>query len=316
MNAPDTIDTSSGSSPYASASAGALADLQAPPATSPQAPETPPAGTEPLQPALPSPQATDPDILELKVKDQVTKLSLSKERERLVELAQKGLDYTQKTQVAADERRQIEAYAQALQAREKEIAEFLRDPVKVTQYAQFLLGQAGAQNAPPDPNAVATVQDLRTTLEAERKQIREEMAQELASVQFKAEVARYQGEYEADIAKTVATAIEKYPILDSLGDKDEVVELLKGDIARKGTQIATIEEARSAFQEMAKARADRLHEKVNDYAKMEAVRAAKLAKTGTEPPGGGAPAPQAQHFKLGDPRLTAAAIDDMNAGRR
>lgn len=317
----DLATTTAESNPYGAASAGALSDLQAPPAaTPPVEPQTPAPAAEPGAQAAADPKTaapTDPnDILELKVKDRIEKLSLSTEREKLIELAQKGLDYTQKTQQAAEDRRQIDAYAQALQAREQQIAAFLNDPVRVAQHAQALLAQAGQAAVAADPNAVVTTQDLNATLQAQLQEVRNEMTKTVAAAQFQAEVARHESDYVGQISQTVKAAVEKFPILDSFGDPEELTEILKGDLAKKGLQPATIEEAKEAFLDLAKARAERLHGKVNDYAKMEAVRAAKMAKTGTEPPGGGAPAPAPSHFKLGDPRLTAAAITDMEAGRR
>lgn len=317
MNAPDTLDTTAGSNPYAAASAGAVEDLQTPAA--PAAPAQPSATptAEPTGAAPPAPP--DPDVLELKVNGKVERISLSKERDKLVELSQKGLDYTQKTQAAAEERRQVEAYAQALQQREQELAAFLRDPLKVTQYAQYLLSQQTGQPAPSatDPNAVATVAEVRQALQAELAKAQEETQRTIAQAQFNAEVARYESEYQADLVKTAKAAIDKYPILDSVvEDAEELADLLKADLARKGMQPTTIDEAKEALLDLAKSRADKLHSKVTDHAKMEAVRAAKVAKTGPEPPGGAAPAPQSQSFKLGDPRLTAAAIEDMMRGRQ
>lgn len=323
MNEPITIDTSNAGSPYAAANAGAIADLEA--TQGPAAPAIEPAGgTPPADPAAAAaaatPALTPSDILELKVRDKVEKLSLTTDREKLIEYAQKGLDYTQKTQAAAQERQQIEQYAQALQAREAEIATFLRDPQKVVQYAQLLLSQQGPQAQAQDPNAVATVADLQSTLASELQKVRAETAQAVAAAQFQADTTRYQSEYEADLTKVARSAIEKFPILDSVADTpEELVDLLKGDLAKSGKakDITTIEEARDAMANLAKARADRLHAKVNDHAKMEAVRAAKLVKTGTEPPGGTAPAGGSpQHFKLGDPRLTAQAVADMIAGKQ
>ena len=301
------------------ASAGALTDLEVPATPADSSAAAPDAAAQPQAPSPTDPStgpADSSDLLELKVKDKVERISLSKERDKLVELAQKGLDYTQKTQLAADERRQIEQYAQALAAREQQLVEFLRDPVRVTQYAQQLLAQQSPQAA-QDPNAVATVAEVQQTLQQELARVRAESQQHVAAALFQADVARYQGEYQADLLKTVRDATEKFPILDSVADNpEELLELLKGDLARKGLQPTSIDEARKIFGDLAKARADRLHAKVVDHSKMEAVRAAKLVKSGPEPPGGGAPAPKPSNFKLGDPRLTAAAIDDMEASGR
>lgn len=315
-----------------SASAGALEDLKSSTAPTQDSSSTgadpaapagsgvpDPTATADAKPAQPAASAVDPDILEVKVNGKLERISISKDRDKLVELAQKGWDYTQKTQSAAAERQQIEQYAQALHAREQELQAFLTDPVKVTQYAQYLLSQQPQAAQASDPNAVATVAEVRQALQAEIAKVQEENQKAIAQAQFQAETARYQADYTADLTNVVRQSIEKFPILDSIADgPEDLFELLKGDLAKKGegSQPATIDEAREAISALAKSRADRLHAKVTDHAKMEAVRAAKQRATGPEPPGGSAPAPQSgAAWKLGDPRLTAQVIADLTTNR-
>lgn len=310
--------------PYAAASQAALTDLEATAATPPVA-ETPP--ETPLAPEVPPAPPDEPSSLkfELKVKGQTQTLT----RDELIEMAQKGVDYTQKTQRVADQERQVLAAAQMLQQREQEIATFLRDPARVRTYVASL--QTEAEAASVDPSDIPTQAQVVAQLKAQQAQMQQEMqAQVTASEErintrlFEAEVAEKRTVYEGELIKTIGGLVEKFPSLDTYDAKD-LDRILRADIADKvAAKIAaypdravSMEEVKTLLVEAAKVRSDRTEAKIQDHIKMTAVRAAKLTRGGIEPAGGAplqslAP-PPVKSPKLGSQELLNSVIADVNA---
>lgn len=328
-------DPSVTTNPYAAASAGALADLQAPVAETPAEEAKPAEATETADPvvteesAKPAEQAapdTSNDLrFELKVKGQTQVLS----RDELIEMAQKGVDYTQKTQKVAESERQVLAAAELLQQREREIAEFLRDPDRVRAWTAQLQQEAVATNA--DPNDIPTQASVIAQLRAQQREMQAQMDGKVQEVEqrinqrlFEADVAEKRQDYEGQLSKTIGGLVEKFPALDAYDSKD-LDKILRSDIAEKvAAKIAqfpdtavSMDEVKAMLVDAAKSRSDRAQARIDNHVKMSAVRAAKLTRSGIEPAGGAVadpiPAVPAKSPKLGSRELLDSVTADINA---
>ncbi len=328
-----STDPSVHTDPFAAASALALADLQAAPAAEAPVEATPAVETPAAEAATPAEDAKpaeaapaeEPSLkFELKVKGQTQVLT----RDELIEMAQKGVDYTQKTQSVAENQRQVLAAAELLQQREREIAEFLRDPQRVAAYtAQFQ-----QQAAETDPNDIPTQAQVIAQLRAQQATLLEQMDRKVAEAEqraqaraFETEVAEKRQGYEGELTKTIGSLQEKFPALDAYDAKD-LDRVLRADIAEKvAAKIAqfpetavSMEEVKALLIDAAKSRAERAQTRIDNHVKMSAVRAAKLTRTGIEPAGGAVAVPlasavPAKPVKLGSRELLDQVTADINA---
>lgn len=239
-----------------------------------------------------------------------------------LDLMRQGYDYTQKTMELADQRRAFEA--QVAEARS-----WLANPANLKAMLARVEPQALAPTAPqapgPDPEALVTVAEQQAALaaatQAAQQQTQEYANRLVQNALLQAETARYAQDYKGQVDTVMkALVTEKFPILQ---DVEKVDRLILDDVAEKvaaakamdANHVATIEEVKGYMVESATRRAGKLESRVKEHLKMEAVRAAKLKTTGTEPPGGTPPpaATTPTTYKLGDKALTASVVAELQA---
>lgn len=295
-------------------------DPPAAPAATPEVPAAAPAEAAPLVPAEPAPVA-DTKPIELTHKGQ--KIVLSEEQVR--EFAQKGFDYTQKTQILADFKRDADAKLAHYQQREAELSAFLSDPQKVSEYADYLRQQAGLTAKSPDD--IPTQADAKAIARAEAQRVKEELSREIAQAQMAAFQARQEADYRAEFTSHVAALQKSHPELNAydladleLALRQDVSKQLDLRIKSNPLDEIPVGEVKRLFTEAAQRRVARVQSTQVSSAKQQAVEASRALTTkGIEPPGGQAPGivPEApRHFKLGSKELIAQVIADLEAEPR
>lgn len=313
-----------------SASAGALADIEAANAGTPSgAPAAAPAATAPPpsvdgQPApaadpTASPLTQPPADLELVWRGQTIKVPLEQART----LAQQGYDYTQKTQAIADQQRQLQAMQAQMAQREEQWRQALNNPDLVKQHYEALL-QSHGQSV--DPNEIPTMAQMQQALKAEasriQQQTQEQIQQAVDRARASMETARLESDYTQAADSTLSAVKEAHPILDTIDDVEVLIrqDAWKALAARAASDpefAPSKADVQKALQTAAKTRAEKLEAKIKDHEKMAVARQAKLTTQGIEPPGGKAVTPQpSPKHKLGSKDLTAAAIADIEAMMR
>lgn len=313
---------------FSSASAAALADIEAasaepvgspepaPDPTPTAAPDEPPTPAEPETPAA---QPTDEE-LELKWNGQQLKFK----REDVVKLAQQGFDYTQKTQALAQKEREWEqrlADTQArYQAEQAALRQALTDPNQVRALWERLQGQTQAQPG-VDPNDVPTVAQMRQALQLEAQRMQQATEQRIqqvaAQTMAQIESARLETDYTQAAEQTIGQLVERHGILKAVEDievllRQDAWKAIQAKHAVDPSYAPSKEDVTQALAQAAERRAGRLGEQIKTHERTAIARSAKLTTHGTEPPGGRAvtPVPSAK-AKLGSRELTSAAIEDV-----
>lgn len=239
-------------------------------------------------------------------------------RDELIERAQQGFDYTQKTQALAQQRQLAEQMATAFRNERERVATILQDRAALEAHLASL--------APAEPQFAAddipTIEQTRQLLQQEVEQVRRKIMDEVQSAQFTAETSRLEQNFRAEIDTTVSSLLtEKFPTLAEWLDPSDAQEIIRtaaakfvnAQIQANPQQAVNIADVKRVMVEAAQKQADRIEKKIKDNAKMQVARGAKLTQQGIEPPGGTPPAPPApQKFKLGDRALTQSVIEELN----
>lgn len=287
-------------------------------------------------PASPDATSTDPPAapafvpFEIEWKGQRVTID---SREKAIEFAQKGYDYTQKTTAVAEERRQLQAAAAALVAARKAEQEAL---TRQLSDANFLmerlralghqLPQSAASSTPPapEPDDFVDRQALQTELTRLKEEALNEARKEMQAELDRLEMARMQATFTADFDATIQDIItNKFPQLREIYDPDEATRLMRQEAKTLlhahmtlnpdvPMDPAVLKNAMVSWAARAHARWESAKKQLE---KDEAMKRAAAMAASPEPPGGGTPpqpAPQAfKSFK--DPGLMRAAIDDVEA---
>ncbi len=305
----------------ASVSQGVMDDLNAAPeggdesqapveAPTPQAPQAqPPAGLTRAQ----------EEMWEIKHGGKPIKLT----RSQMTEYAQKGYDYTGKTQQLAEVWKDYNTKQQqwATYEREKgEIIAFLKDKGRLQQYLAELAKSEGGSAQPDEVVTAQQMQDyLRHQAQAIMSQTQAHITKSQQEAEFKSTVSRLESEYDTTATRAIAAAMEKYPFLDAV---DDISDLLRNDVFRRYRQmreenpqyLLEPQEIQAFIAEAADARAKKLQARFTANTKEAAVRAAKLKTSGIEPPGGSSTEPSPKRkMKWGSADIRSAVISDIEA---
>ena len=310
----------------AEANALALQDIEAANAA---APTTPPAEPAPATPTPETPAAPEPvpdeapkviEEVEIKVDGKAVRLP----KEEALRYAQKGFDYTKKTQQVAEERKVLEAQKAKWEAEQVQLRAFLSDPAKVQEYLQELQRQTGFASTNPDE--VLTASQMQQALQAQARQLalkaQEEIGKAVNEAKIDLETKRLEADYTDATTRSIREALKAHPVLSAVDDVDD---LLKAD-AWKRIKLLRAEDSEYApekedltrfITEAAEKRAAKLSETIKNHEKTVAARAAKLTTQGIEPAGGAPPKTTGEppRYKLGDKELRAAVIADLERPR-
>ena len=244
---------------------------------------------------------------------------------QVIEYAQKGFDYTQKSMALAAERQQFEVGAKQFveqmrtqqAAREEQILAALRDEQAAQRLIAWARGQAltqtGAAPAPASDDILTAqqVQQLvQSQVESARARDRQEYDLKIAAANAQLATNRYQQEYVADIRGTVTQLASKYPALaDAYGG--ELEEVLKKDVREQLLDSPTddINHARTLLINAARTRAERLQKLITNHTKTAVARQGRLVTSSPEPPGGTPPATSpSKPLSLNSPELRALVL--------
>jgi len=316
--------------PFGAASTGAMADIAAYNASEPASP-TPPEPTAPAAPA-PEPESAAPAAAPppSEPREQIVWQGKTIEvtKDELKALAQKGFDYSQKTMTVAEIKKELDAEKARYADEKAEIIAFLKDPVRVQQYAQALAVQAGV---PATPEEIPTAAQVQQLLQQQAKHLHEQTVREIqqakAETTLELEARRLEVDYRAEVERTLAAVTNQHKALATFYDEEDLHVALKQDAwkqiqAKQAVDpdyIPSPADVRGFLATAAARRAAKVEARLTDHTKMAAVRAAKTPTSpAIEPPGGGAvpPPPPGKTLKLGSPELRALVMADLAAAER
>jgi hypothetical protein len=314
------------STAIAQAGAGALEDI-AQATSTPEPASTPAATAEPAAPvateASPeTPAAPASATTEIKWNGQTFQLT----PEQMVGLAQKGFDYTAKTQTLAEEKKSFEAERSQIETERQQLAAFLQDPARVGAYYQQLQAKAGAvpQALGTNPEDIPTASQVQAVLDQRLKaletQTQSQIDQRVLAERQKLETDRYTAEYNTALKSAIKTAMGAHPALAKVKGMDQLLTTDVWDKIQEDAQVNGAsslpgpEDIEGLVSAAAAARSEVFKGLVLSQATEAQVEKAKLTSQGLEPPGGGgvAPAPARPH-KLGSDDLRNQAIADVEA---
>lgn len=285
------------------------------------APETQLQAETPAPEAQAAPVTPEPtpaaDLFKIKYNGQEIELT----RDKVIELAQQGQDYTQKAQTVAQQRRLVEQLGQVLNTERSRVAGMLQDRAALRAHLESL-GPDPSEQSQIDPNEGLTVEQGKQMLAQEIAQAKQTILQEVQEATFKAETTRLEQGYRNEVDSTVKKLMTDMPQLTEWLDADAVdttirraaAKFVADSIQANPYEAVSIDAVKNAMTQAATAQLQRIEKKIEDQKKMQAVRDAKLTKQGIEAPGGAAPVTQEpQKFKLGDRNLTQSVIAELNA---
>lgn len=249
--------------------------------------------TQQTQAATPA----EPELYEVKINGKTFKVPLDELRNGY----QRQQDYTTKAMRLAEERRQLESiqkeHATYRQEREQ-IRQFLQDRAAVAEYLKQLQGY----DSPDQPVTAAQMQALVERQLAMREQA---MQQHFAAMSQELEVKQTAAQYSQQIDATISATLEQFPELKSVR---RIEKILKEEVADR--QPATLQEAISLFQVVAKEQAEGLRSFAAEEKKRAEVAKTKLSR-GIEPPGGTGVTKASPAFKLGSEELRKAFEESL-----
>jgi hypothetical protein len=233
---------------------------------------------------------------------------------------QRHKDYTQKTMTLAEERRQYQEAAQRWDAEKQQLRTYLSNRDNVRKILEHLerTGQAPAGTAAAHAAGAAggedeflTAAQARQMLEQERRQYAQMTEARLAKEREEFALSQTAASYSVEIDTTIKGLLDSHPELQAV---DDIESLLRQDASK--LQPQTLDEAKQYIAQAAQARAAKIQAWHSERAKQVAVNQQKL-QNGIEPPSstpgvmpqGPAPA----KLKLGDPRLRAEALAELNS---
>lgn len=229
---------------------------------------------------------------------------------QLTEAYQNGLrqaDYTRKTQELAKQRQEVEAIVQQLQMQQQHAQQLLNNPQALLQAAQAQLQQQQAQQIDPtQPVTMGQLQQMMMHMQAQAQQQVQQVQQAAHQiVEDRLQVA----EYAESFNDTLNSLYKEHPILKI---RPEFEDILRYNVIRQNPQ--SLEDAtRIAKDFSAQFVADLSKPFIQQQQEREAQRA-KLAATGTEPPGmGAAPQPTAPNYRTTDGKLDWRKLSEAAA---
>lgn len=322
ISAANTVDTPAPDIPAVEGQPAAAVDTPAPAAATPAPTEgqSPVADTQetpaPAAQATPATEqpATPSTAWTFTRKGQQVTITDPKQAEELI---RQGFDYTQKTMELAEQRRQLEAQARAV----------LTNRELLKQQLAYLEAQQGPVVTPapadrptqPAPDDLINVQQTQQLIQAQLREAEARMQAQAQRAVLEAETARYTEEYRGSVSKTLAAVTERFPLLKDIEkvDKlilDDVSDKVAAQIQLEPEKVVSIDDVNKLIVEVAERRHNRLHARLQEHQKMQAVRAAKVQQQGIEPAGGQPPAAEPEPvYKLDDPRLTEQVIRELSA---
>lgn len=309
----------------AAARAGALQSLtqETPAIEAAPAPESPvaPAPPQEAQPAATEPEApvaTTPPLplsqVEIKHRGKTVVID---DPEDLKALAQKGFDYTAKTQELAEAKRQLEAREQTWLQREQQVVEFLADKARVAAYLQQSTGQLQAQpQAQPvgqSPDDLLTVGQVQQLLAQQEQRLSQAVQQETSRVREQmpqvAELVQVRQAWAQDVDQHLASLQKKYPELQAVDDYPMAMKTRMRDYLQANPgQVSNLETAKAIIHDWSKAQAQKIRGLIDSQTKSTLARQASTAKPAILPPGGATTTQSGADtsgMRIGDPRLTA-----------
>lgn len=241
-------------------------------------------------------------------------------------------DYTRKTQAVAARERELTAREQSyqteitrLQGEQAQIDAFLRNQAAIEAYQRQAFGANQMQPPQLDPSRPPTAQEVAQIAAYNAEQVRlatvretsdqlQAMRNELAQQARQAQETIVKERVGNEVDTHVAALVKRYPILSKVSE--DVAEELIGEALKFGPP-ANMDEAKARLTQVAESRVARIQTLLKESQKQEAVAAAKLRQSSTEPPGGiPAKAPPGRKLSL-DPRgrkdLIDAGIADVQA---
>jgi hypothetical protein len=213
-------------------------------------------------------------------------------------------DYTQKTMALAERERQWTEYVQRLENAYTTQRQRLEDP-RVAAYLQSL----EVQHRPDEP---LTPEQQLQLIQRQGQTVQQSLDQRFQSLAEQTQVQVLAAHYNSELDNTLTRVLES-PQHSLLQDVPGIRQVLWQAMTERQPQ--SINEAKQALVEAAKAVTDTLNARFTEQSKRAAAAAAQNL-SGIERPGGAPPpsGPQQQPgWKLGDKDLRSAAIADVMA---
>lgn len=203
----------------------------------------------------------------------------------------------------ADRERQWTEYVQRLENAYSQQRQRLEDP-RVAAYLQSL--EVQHQSGEP-----LTAEQQLALIQRQAQQTRQELGQHFQSLAEQTQVQTLAAHYNSELDNTLSRVLENQQF-EILKDVPGIRQVLWQQMVERQPQ--TINEAKNALLESAKAVSDALTARFVESQKRGAVNAAQQL-SGIERPGGAPPpaVPQQPGWKLGDKDLRSAAIADVMA---
>ena len=292
-----------------------LATPMQPDEAAPEEPQAEPAAAEP-EPEAPAEPVTE-------IIHQGQRIPLTAEQQR--EFAQKGYDYTRKTQILAEIKRDMDAKLGTAQQRLTELETFFSNPQNVIEYAEYIRAQTGQPSQPGSPDTIPTVHDVQQALKAQAAQLEQRLTNQISQARVQADEARQMATYDAELSSHVSGLVKKFAVLDAYDPKDletslrtEVGQQVQFLLQANPYEEIDLPKVKTMITQAAQRRAERVNSKLTNNLKMETVRAAKVRSSSIEPPGGQLPAAPAAvpNLKLGSRELRQSVIEEIEAAMR
>ena len=291
------------------------------PDTNPQSPENVAAESQAAEPAAPEQAAPEPVTaptpaevrreMELKYKGQSVRMP----EDEVINLAQKGYDYSQKTAELAREREFISTQRAQLDQQAAELRQVLSDPQQLRQLVQWAAEQ---QPDALDPNLAVTAQQTQQMIEKNLGQMQRQVQTEIKRAQLELETNRLEQEFTGSINQHLKQTLDKYPVLQDVEGMDQLLrrEALTYQQAKlaanPGTEV-TLPEVLDVMAKAAQRQATRIESRFQNMLKANAVRQSTVVRNGIEA-GGSAPQPTpSAPLKLFSKELRQLAIQDVTA---
>lgn len=233
--------------------------------------------------------------------------------------------FTRQQQELATQRKEIEGKQtqfDSLVTERQQIQGFLSNSKLMYQFLKERSPELFAQAEQPivqgDPNEIATVQQARDLIEAQKLEFNKTLEQmnrandeKIATAQRDLENRRETAAHSESINTTLKDIFEKNPLLSKV---PQVEDILRYQVAKM--EPKTIAEANDAFRQVAQGIMEDLNDGFAVANKTKIATAAKLVTARIEPPGGSGPQIQPRTFKKADGStdwngLTAAAAELM-----
>lgn len=218
--------------------------------------------------------------------------------------------YTKRMQDLATQRAEVDAFKTEktqLLEQQKQTQAFLNNPELVLRYLQQAQPQLFQPQQQPigDPNEIATIDQANQLIEqrvgrvmAQLQQMEQQTTQRIAQATNEIQNRAQTGKYIEALNHTVKQVFEAHPILNHVKN---VEDNIRYEVAK--LKPTTIEEAQSAFLEVAKGMAEDLELGFASANKTKLATAEKLKTSRIEPPGGSGPQLQPTNHKNSDGSL-------------